>query len=692
MALFDYANASPDILRDIAGYVIGTLAPDEDPNNPNLAVSDPRWQKIAEVMGLASGEEAYNLLMENRATGPQWGDRFEGDEFARETYLRERPIWQSELSEALGIDYTPSDTYGEEFLANPYSSAQLSQQRLYDQVNSLTAAEVRDVLVPQFQETGDQSIADQIGIWAQTRGISPGLLSNLTGGLYNEQQAADFMSQYSGQGILPGIDSYGDGFRSPQPDGTTQQPDGTGGSSADPTYPKIYDPSVLPTGSSMFGIPYAGVGSNTGGIGAGSGTGGAGTGGLLTDYFGGNYGTTNYFGSYSGPSSSSNYLPAVGMAGLSALGSNMATDFGSLLSGLFGAGTNLYMNRLNVNDREAAQAGFRDLVNTGMNRIDEGTNFTPFTITGASGTGSAMGTDGRYSGFNMNYTPQALADIQLARDTAARAAGYSQAINAPNFGYMNPQGLLTAQQVMNTTNNVGRGEGQIYQMLEAMQQPDRERERLALRDELLGQGRLGTQTAAYGGTPEELARAKAVEEARATNAFNAFNLAGQEQQRLAQQALQAYGLGESSAGRVDQFNLGLGGLRNSLFGNQVQQALGQGQLANEYYRSSFLPQQQLLDEMGLGADLFDIAQRGNIYGAQAGAGLFEGLLSSEANFMGEYLQNKQRENEMIRDILLGTQQDGSSGGIFGGLLDRLFGSNTPNVPGADAYLPGALPR
>jgi hypothetical protein len=50
--------------------------------------------------------------------------------------------------------------------------------------------------------------------------------------------------------------------------------------------------------------------------------------------------------------------------------------------------------------------------------------------------------------------------------------------------------------------------------------PQNERDRLALEQRMAAQGRLGVATAAYGGTPEQLALAKAQQEALNTMALN----------------------------------------------------------------------------------------------------------------------------------------------------------------------------
>ena len=81
---------------------------------------------------------------------------------------------------------------------------------------------------------------------------------------------------------------------------------------------------------------------------------------------------------------------------------------------------------------------------------------------------------------------------------------------------------------------VAEREQQVFDRMMTAMSPSQERERLALEQRLAAQGRLGTQTAAFGGTPDALALAKAQEEARNQAILQAMEFAGTEQQRQAQ--------------------------------------------------------------------------------------------------------------------------------------------------------------
>ena len=75
---------------------------------------------------------------------------------------------------------------------------------------------------------------------------------------------------------------------------------------------------------------------------------------------------------------------------------------------------------------------------------------------------------------------------------------------------------------------------QLFQQLQATRAPETERARLALENRLAAQGRLGTQTAAFGGTPEALALEKAIQEQQSKDLFGTQTLAQElEKGRLA---------------------------------------------------------------------------------------------------------------------------------------------------------------
>lgn len=153
--------------------------------------------------------------------------------------------------------------------------------------------------------------------------------------------------------------------------------------------------------------------------------------------------------------------------------------------------------------------------------------FQPYTVTSATG--------GR---FNMVQDPTTGEMVyQLTASPEEQALQQQQLERA---------GMFFGQAAMPTAQR----EQEVYQRMRAAMTPEEERQRLALEQRLAAQGRLGTRTSMFGGTPEQLALAQAQEEAKNQAILNAMQFAGQEQQRLA-----GLGTGMLAAGYVPQQQL-----------------------------------------------------------------------------------------------------------------------------------------
>lgn len=118
--------------------------------------------------------------------------------------------------------------------------------------------------------------------------------------------------------------------------------------------------------------------------------------------------------------------------------------------------------------------------------------FQPFTVkTGTATTG--VGADG---GYNMQLSPE----LKALQDQLIGQAG-----TIAGTGAMDAQGL--------------------FDLTQQMRSPEIERQRLAMESRLAAQGRLGTQTSMFGGTPEALAMEKALAEQQSADLFQAQQLA-----------------------------------------------------------------------------------------------------------------------------------------------------------------------
>lgn len=132
--------------------------------------------------------------------------------------------------------------------------------------------------------------------------------------------------------------------------------------------------------------------------------------------------------------------------------------------------------------------------------------FKPFTVTGAQGGTVTTGADG-----STTYTLSP--EQRLMQQQLFTGAG----------DFFRQASLPTAQR-----------ETDIYERMRAAQMPGEAIERQRLQDQLAAQGRLGVRTAQFGGTPEQLAMAKAQAEAQNTAMLGAMQQAQAEQAQLSQ--------------------------------------------------------------------------------------------------------------------------------------------------------------
>ena len=160
---------------------------------------------------------------------------------------------------------------------------------------------------------------------------------------------------------------------------------------------------------------------------------------------------------------------------------------------------------------------------------------------------------------------------------------------------------------------VDQREQEVYQRMRTAMSPEEERQRLELEQRMAAQGRTGVRTAQFGGTPEQLALAKAQEEARNQAMLNAMQFAGQEQQRQAQ-----LGTGMLAAGYVPQAQL-LGALQPGMTAaEQRRQAISQ---QAGTYGQTYASGLEALLQAGLGQANIAGGVGGNIASAALG-GLF----------------------------------------------------------------------
>lgn len=310
--------------------------------------------------------------------------------------------------------------------------------------------------------------------------------------------------------------------------------------------------------------------------------------------------------------------------------------FGDKLAGLLGIGTAIgggllvgdAMDRLSNIGYQAQMGttledgtvipGAQQIAQSGL----EQSQFQPFTVTTTTG--------GKFG-----YDPQS-GQVTSALGQQGQAAQDALFTNAQTMFGQTPFGMQGIQDASGQSFGLGSQfmqqagmstadrEAAIYDRIRAMQAPGEERAAMELEERLASQGRLGVQTNQYGGTPEQLAQAKAQAEAQNTAAYQAIQQAQREQAQQAALGARYAGLGASLAGQGQ----GLSSAQQS----QALQAL----------QGAYIPQREL-QAAQQAAQLFpQLQQRGQLYGAglfgEASMGGLEAMLGAElgrANLLGE---------------------------------------------------------
>jgi hypothetical protein len=250
---------------------------------------------------------------------------------------------------------------------------------------------------------------------------------------------------------------------------------------------------------------------------------------------------------------------------------------------LTGAGQ-YFLGRENIQDVEEIGRQSQEQLSALGQQIAQQAEFRPFTVTTGLGTTTTDPT----GGVAVGLTPEQQA---LQNQLLSQATGL--------FGQV---GVSPTE-----------AQADIYEQIRATQRPEEERQRLALEERLLSQGRLGLQSAAYGGSsPELLAMETARQEAMARAGLSA------RQQALAEQ-------------------------QSALTG------------ATGLLAAGYSPQQQALDALRIGAIVPQLAQRGQLGSTQLQAQLEQSGLEANLGMMDLASRLRQQRDRGLMEALMGRQ-------------------------------------
>jgi len=292
---------------------------------------------------------------------------------------------------------------------------------------------------------------------------------------------------------------------------------------------------------------------------------------------------------------------------------------------------------------ETGQFGFEQMAgkyDTAGNLISPGLaqelsgmlEFQPYTVTSATGGQFGMSRDpvtGQMS-YDITTSPEEQAYQQSLFGGASQLAQQATAPYDPRYeelanqAYGGVGALMTqAQQAALDAGAMDRGarEEQVYGQLRALQSPEEERQRLALEQRMAAQGRTGVRTAQFGGTPEQLAMAKAQAEAQNQASLMAMQQSGAEQQQALQRAASLQGLTSGMFGMGTQARATPRELQSMDMRNM------QGMMA-----AGYVPQAQLLNALQPGMTAAErqrqaLSEQAGAYGETYASGL-QALLQS----------------------------------------------------------------
>jgi len=295
--------------------------------------------------------------------------------------------------------------------------------------------------------------------------------------------------------------------------------------------------------------------------------------------------------------------------------------------------------------------------------------FKPFTVTSGVGSTTADAT----GGFKTSLSPEQQALQDTLFGGAGGLAGQATAAYDPiyeqlaNQAYGGVSGLMSqAQQAALDAGAMDRGarEEQVYGQLRALQSPEEERQRLALENRMASQGRLGVSTAQYGGTPEQLAMAKAQSEAQNQASLMAMQQSGAEQQQALQRAAGLQGLTSGMFGMGTQARM----TPRQIQGMDLQNLAGM-------MSAGYAPESQLLNQLQVGTNIASLADTARRQAAMERA-------ESKMSGLSANLEAQKLRGDIFRQAL------GSAGNIIGGgvggggLFSSLVGAATDgsNLP------------
>jgi len=274
---------------------------------------------------------------------------------------------------------------------------------------------------------------------------------------------------------------------------------------------------------------------------------------------------------------------------------------------------------------QLADAGQDAVENSAFQGYGVSSGLGTSTVSGSGATSLGVGPNGSLQGNAQNLLGMAQNYLsgnggQTAMDFNAMAGNYANqaaGIN-PNHGAFGEG----ANQAMNMAlADPSQRQGEIFNQLMAIQNPELNRQQAAQMAQEHAMGRGGIAGSQYGGTSGDAAMAMARAQAGNQAAVNAMQQAdaergmfGQMAAQFGQNANQNYGLMADRENALGQLGATYGGLGNQAQATQAQMAQIAGQLGIDQEKLSYLPMEMQMKLMQVAQNNAGMAQTGQLTG------------------------------------------------------------------------------
>jgi len=227
--------------------------------------------------------------------------------------------------------------------------------------------------------------------------------------------------------------------------------------------------------------------------------------------------------------------------------------------------------------------------------------------------------------------------------------------------------------------SLAAGEQAAYDRLRAIRSPEEQRAQTALNQNLVAQGRQGLQTSQFGGSPEQFALSKAIEEQKSADALAAMGMARQDAEALVNQRRLAMG-----DARTDQA-LGSSQRLQALQQQMAEKGLG-ADIASSFLAQSYAPQTQLLQALAPSIQLSDIATAAGRDMGNYGTNLANTMLNYDLGTRGAAAALRNQTMQGLFDLLIadktaqgnvaaaqaGSGQNSGDGNFFENLISQYY--------------------